>query len=559
MLKRYTLTGDIDLAYEKRWFEDRDDFDWEQFVQTYSLGLSGYVLDPRIVYFSTKGYFTHQQVIDDDSSTFTGGYAQLTLFSKVLNRGFMNFVPKPINFWYSTYDSDDIKQNNYGIGLVYSRRGDAIKLFSREGIISVGPYKERRYVNNNNNNNNNNNSKGFKIAFPELAFDYNRYETEYKNRDNGDLDKDYYSFRLFSMGTENRLTFEYDYEKYSNTYEYDRNFIYAEHSFSKGTASGRGNVNMYNRYSYSNNELGSRTVTRNRFSHGTSWVERFGNMDENYRITEDINYIDREDSGSYAARLDLSLNKRIGSNLMDSVSVFGGYGDGDDVAERYDVGLSNLLTLYLPRLSKIYQGLTLVNTESGVDYGFVLGYEKSTRLLYATAYSYNVNNHDDLSSSVHRVFGQVSGPMARNISFFTEGDYRVSHTDDNVDPTDTLLAGYRLDIYWNFPRGNIGIGGIYQYLQIENSVSDDGSVKTVNGNAAYHFTRKLYATVLARWKEDINDIKETLIQSRLTWRIRKWELSVEYDYHELEGSVGEGVDHRFLTRLRRSFGKNFYF
>lgn len=92
----YTLHGDVTLIYERKWSSgDREATD--TFTHSYNLGLSGFVVDPRLVTFEINPTFRQEINKPGDTFNFYGLNFRTNILNKPARRGFLKISPSPFS------------------------------------------------------------------------------------------------------------------------------------------------------------------------------------------------------------------------------------------------------------------------------------------------------------------------------------------------------------------------------------------------------------------------------------------------------------------------------
>jgi hypothetical protein len=127
--EHFMLHFSVGLKYSTSGENTSDLFkDNSTFTQNYSLGMDGYVLDPRLMAFSASTTFRHESIsVPETKNVSTGGFNLNVSFINRLDRNkglkLWKYMPAPISMNYSYYDYGSSTVTSFNLFTLYSMPG----------------------------------------------------------------------------------------------------------------------------------------------------------------------------------------------------------------------------------------------------------------------------------------------------------------------------------------------------------------------------------------------------------------------------------------------------
>lgn len=534
--KRYSLRGDINLSYERRWYSEGES--QSEITHSYMLGLSGYIYDPRLILFDLAGTFTQRIPSLYDSTTMKGIHLTTVFLSspKIRARGVMKYIPKPITLRYSHYTSEDYTFTGYGFSLVY-KRPERFRLFYKGRVLYfLEPYTRRNGA-----------DLGGGIPFPTFYLDYDvyNYRTGSSSSESSMLN---FRGELVDKNSLHRFSYEH-YTQNANNASSKRDRISLDADYKFYNIETKRRFEIYNRAQY--DTFNSESIL-NMSSMGV-WAKPIGKYD-NIMFSGGINYSKSEEA-FYGANISSSYSKRFSQRLTDTFGASVSYGKGGG-GSIHSERVLNTLDYDLSRILRLSNGVYLGVTENGAEYGGAISFSTKTRISTTAGYSIDVTNPEEGRRIQHRFSLNAGGPLWRRLSFSSYITYTMSNipSADNPYSEDTLSTG--VNFYYPFIKSSISFGGNYYETS-----KKDGTVaktKTTILNALYSriLSRRAMFNVSAIWIKEEPGEKRLELRPRLTWRYRKLFVNVEYDLIKI-GENGDTTSHRFFVSVTRTFGITF--
>lgn len=525
--RRYTLSGSMELSYERKWVDGRDAVA-ETFRQDYNLKLSGFIVDPRLVMFDISGDLTDTNRRGSGSdSTLTGLNLNVTLISSFPKKWlrYWMFIPNPIRLNYSTY-SGDYDSTNFGISMEHTK--PAI-LTPKKGRLT------RETVDTG-------------IPFPRTYLDYNRYifETE-KYSSTVDI------FSIRSSIVKGIYNYKILYENHdqTGTTKYNRSLLRFEPDYRFYDYKAR-------RFFGIRNTLRMQEINEKKTIDVGTKLSWYKLMDrDSLRLSGDAIYSsvsdDSDSQDIYNTSASAVYLKTFSSALRNSASLSLGFGKSD-LRDTYFTRVSDTVTADISRIFRVQgQFLAGVNQE-GDNYGIGASLSTKTALNTTTSYSLESRSTEDGKLLSHTVRLSASAPITRNLSFKGHAQYLHRDVSKNIDPYSSEYLSSFGSLFLRFERTSLTLSCNYSMVQQENGATTRSSITTFNATLSRLLTRDVFFNVFSTWSRDSDDKKTLELRPRLSWRRVNASLNLEYDYRRISDSGGDDTaSHRFFLRFVRRF------
>ena len=555
---KYSLTGDINLHYERTWMSEGFDTS-DQFIHSYHLKLSSYISDPRLIQYDIDGMF-NQELNNParDLTTYGIGF-NVTFLNTPTIKGPLGYLPRPINVRYSYQtDSEHNTFTNYGISMMY-KKPEKYKLFYKGRLFYQ--LDERQGQNNINNlsnnvnsnaNGNNNQARTQGIPFPVFYFDYDVNKYTIADRD---VDTSHLNFRADLVGPTYDYRFQYlrdtwdygDLSDSSNRFLLDVNY----HFFDKET---KRRFEIFNRIDYYSQESADDPVIS--FTNSTIWSKPIGNNNfDTLSIGGGLQFVTAAET-SYAANISPVYMKRLSPQITDSVGIAAAYTKTPKEDNYYEYLFNNL---YYD--ASRYLTLTFNTSLGFTKNGSIIaaGISASTKTRIALTAGYDIAQVDTIDGrqTNHNFSMTAAGPLFQRMTFSTSAKYTRSDIPefDNFSTSEdtTQIIG---NIYYPFSRSTLMLEG--QYMKVKRNGTLIEETKTRMLTATYYriITKRILFNLTALWSKTEPGITYYEVKPRLSVVYRQLSLNLEYQYLK-ETDPFDIARHKLLVNLTRSFGLKF--
>jgi hypothetical protein len=569
--KVFRLRGEIDLGYERKW-GDTDES--SEFTHEYTLGLQGFVIDPRLMSFDAEGSF-YQEINDPHGNTdFYEFGTTLSFLNAKPRRGILRHFPQPIRLRFNYYNSEDIEGFRYGISLTYTRP-ERFSFFSKGKIISVekDTWPFLRNLNNlkNTNNNLNNLNAGQigrrrGIPFPVFNLDYDRYTF---TRSNIESDQDRFSIRADTKFRNIDFTAEYQYYSYGGSFdtEEQRLDLRADYLLMEKEKS----LNIFNRLYYVEINEGKNLDLSSR----TNWAKRLGSSLRNSIIVNGGGrYFTSDVSSFYLVDASTSYHKHFSERLLNIITGTVSYGETDE--DIYTVTIQNKVDYQISKILEISNQLSAGINERGPSYQFGIGLNVRTRISAGISYSFlhstlsergrgNISvlspppltsSETDRVTNSHILQLNLSARLLRHMFFTSRNSYRINDVDDGESFQEKLLT-LRGDLFWNISRFRFNLGALYSALEKTGDRVVDTTTTTLHSTVSTMLLRRMYLALRAAYLDSNTGQSSIEINPVMSWSFRRVFFNAEYEMRiTKEDNIDEQeTNHRVFLRLSRRFFK----
>lgn len=571
--KYYLLSGDVGFAYDRRWTDSSEATD--RFHHFYRLGLSGFVVDPRLMTFDLSSNFTQEVPNAGDTLNWYGVSGSFSFLNEQVRRGMLRHFPQPIQLRFAYSKSGEFDSLSYGISLRY-KRPEHLRFFSDGKIVSMVTPLPRAYIdpnlnlnnanlnnnmNNNMNNNNNNNDdanllnannellrqrapRKFEITFPAFYFDYDRTTSTYAGRT---YTSDYLSLRSEAYGANSQYKVEYLYQSTSGDAAFTYHRFTADADFKYDNKLKHQRFESYNRFLllYSDNNDYLSYSTRN------TWQKRLGaSLRDSVYAAAVANIYSADSSldhsvgfsGGYYKHFSERFNNAISFDL--NVSNSGG-------KTIHSESISNTFNYQLLRTLLLTNTVTLGLTEAGADYAFSIGLSSRTRFPVTAAYSLQSSALSDGRRKEHLFSLDISGVLYRDIRFSTRNSYRFSDVEGDTSYNQKVLS-LNADLFWRVSRFDISLGATHSTVRTSNGVNAKSGYTSIRATASTYLRKRLYLTVSSSFTSTEGGDSVFNVSPTLSWYIREVAVLASYEFYRMSGDT-DSTDHRLYLRVSRHF------
>lgn len=598
---RYVLYGVASLEYEKDWVFNSD-FSNEHFTQNYQLGITGPVIDPRLITFDINGTLTDSS--GDVDSEIKGFNATLRLlnfgFIKSGRYDYLNYLPRPIVLRYSRYDGDNFKNTSYGISTSYYLPFN-IKLFGNGELISfrsIFAQPQRMKFNQqvgqndrdnangnangntgNANGNTNGNAKdnqqqvqqvkkvpyeGINIPFPVINFDFDR--------------------NIYTSGEDKTISTSYDTRMRFGGRKYDYTVGYFV------------NLNEDSRYLYDRKQENFTIDTRNELH---SWIFENNFRQEKIKEMSEINSISLNSrlsryfqpnpetyfglslGGSYSKSetttgssesesisAGATLGKRLSSYLQSGTSLFVNYQETSNSSEDnksfYSINVQETLSY------TGYRGLLLTASANGgysdeaVPYGVSVGFitTKWRRLSLGGNYQYdrNINKENYTITQKHQLRYNASAILRQNMSINAGVTNSIALVNDKYNDISYSERTNSLDIglRWFYRKHSFDISGFVTRSATTNPATSTPESEIYGYRIFYNTSflpRTLYSIFFTHDFDKTNNKSVDDLKTAFSWYYGKVIFTADYEIKNTKDSQTDITEYRIFLKISRYFRK----
>lgn len=578
--KRYTFRGEIGLTYEKKWTEQRDtDSDSERFTHKYGLGLSGFVIDPRLMTFDIDTAFSQEKYRPGDDSDSYGFDTSLSMLNKPARRGFFSHFPRPIELTFSTYETGNSRSSSYGISLGYD-------LFEKVRIHRQFQQqqqqqqfrRQQQIMQQNRENNNSQQSQGsgqgqintkmkkkiFPLLLPIMYADYNNYS--YSSVDSSrsiEVDSEFLDIRLVDRNYKTDFQSEYIYKKTEGVTKSESHYLITEANYRNYLKEKKERIESFNRLDL--RDIDTRKALE--LSSRNTWSKSLGkNLKDKLAISGGGSYFNSNDLATpenykLVARSEYTKNF---IKMWNRSSADLNYGDSG-VDEIYFARFSNETNYDLSKRHSLNGRLSVGRNELGELYGAGAGIWVQTFIRIMPRYDFTRVAASEGKTTNNDFSLDLDGRIAKNLTFNSRNFYIIREVSGSA-PFKEKALNLRADFFWTLSFMNINLGATrVETKKNERDARISGSglgvvstgeevdleVTSIYANLSTPLSRSAFLNFRASYTEDRE--KETFeINPIITWHRRRISLTAEYEFRKISGET-DRTDHRIYMRLTRSF------
>ena len=537
--REYRLYGNLILSYDRAWSSNRETI--QQTTYSLNLGLSGFVIDPRLIAFDVNGLFSYLDTNNRGSSTVEGISTKLTFLQERPRAGVLRYLPQPIELRYSYYSYEDSTSQNYGLSMSYLLSG--IKEWNIPAVATP-------------NNNQNSGQRSGKqswysaLARPDIYFDFNRYELT------NDFRKTVYD-RL-NLRAEAR----------SEYVEYFAEYIYEKGDYDHVTSKTQllefqANVHRYWKESASRLESYNTLFFEKRgtekivsFYDHTSFIKNLGpELRDSVIINGGGRYLSRDNDTEYALVLDAAYSKFFSDRFSNTAIGTLAYTD-TKVERQHAATVKDIFQYNLSYNLSVLGQVTAGVTNDGSLYGLNIATPFRTRLVITPGYELYGSDIGDEKRTINTFSLNLAGPLIRNMSFSSQNYYRITEIDDRLSTSKDKTLSLMANILWLVSRFSLSVGATYLDTTIDEPFQAVPSrvpeikrtYTTIYANASTYLTRRLLFNVLAYYQKEKHGVATTTVTPILTWQWRRITLTARYMLRIQDNTPN---DHRIFLRLTR--------
>ncbi len=544
--RTFRLNGDLTLFYDRFWGSERDAID--RFAYSLNMNFQGFVVDPRLIQVNLHGNFT-QDFREEGTSTMDGFGAIVRFLTEPPRKGVLRFFPQPIELRYAYYSYEQGDSQEYGISMSYRL---------------AKPKNGNGRLLNNGNGNGNGNGKEKKftwISLPNLYLDYNRYET---TTESNKYVNDRLDLRAEAFREHMDLSAEYLYYKNTLNGDVSAKTQYLEfqanyHQYWKETATRLDSTNIL----YFEKTLDRKTVS---FMDRTYWVKNFGlDLRDSAVVSGGGRYFDNETNKEYGLDLSASYGKFFSERFNTYTTAGADYLKNDEdtqVGEQAQFNMQYRLSNIFTLTGQANAG----NRDDGTFYGFNVGLLSRKLISINPAYEYRHGDFESEKTTVNTFYLNLSAPLFRRMSFFSQNYYRIIDTTDNAASSKEKTLNLQGNLYWTISRYTISVGASHIRTTFSGDETGDiltGTVHrgdgkitltTINANLSTYLARGTMLNVYAYYQKEKDAPALKSISPTLTWQWRQITLTARYIFNSRGDSRN---DHRLFLRLTRRFDSIF--
>ncbi len=590
---KYVLYGVASLEYEKEWVSDSN-ISEDYFTQNYQLGITGPIIDPRLVTFDINGTFTDRS--SDINSSLKGFNATLRLLNfglvKKERYNYLNYLPRPVVLRYSRYDGSNFESTSYGISTGYYLPFN-INLFGGNRLLSFRSIfaqpqrlKFNQQINSSQNENANGNAngnananngqqqsqqikkipyEGINIPFPVINFDFDR--NIYKSEDYKTVTTVYdtrmrfgskkYEYTLgyfFSLNEDSRNP----YDREQNVFTIDtKNKLSAwvlENRFRKEKTA---EINTFNSHS-----LDTRLYRYFQKDLDTSYSLSFGG---GYRQTE--GYTGNSESKNIGAGG--TMSKKLSPYLRSNTGLFINYQEtsnnsSDNRDSTYNLNISETLNY------SGFRGILFTGSLNGgysdevVPYGASLGFitTKWRRLNLSGHYQYDAfkDKDNDTYTQKHQLRYNASAMLRQNMSINAGVTNSIALIDDKYHDISysERTQGFDLHLKWFYRRHNIDISGNITRTTTTNPATSTPESNIYGYRILYNTSfirRTLYSIYFTQDIDKTNDKSVADLKTAFSWYYGKFMFTADYELKNTKDNQSDVTEHRIFLKVSRYFRK----
>lgn len=556
----YMLHGDVTLIYERNWSSEGESRD--SFTHSYNLGLSGFVIDRRLMTFDINPTFRQEINSPGDTLNSYGLNVRVNVLNKPARRGFFRNFPQPIQLRFSYFKTTDIKTLNYGLSLAFdifeakrihrdlrAQQEETLKK-EQEGQEEgqdqeKGQQEQQRQQGQQ--------QQGRKralpvrgsskwIPLPVFYLDYDRYSY---SAGEFNATTDHINLRALDNNIKREYRFEYDFYRYGGTGGFITQYLDLEANY-RFFWKDIERVEVLNRLLLT--DYSDRTTFN--LSNRTSWFKRLGpDSRDNLTVTGGGNYIQSDSGSNYNIGGSVIYSKFFSERFRNMVSGSVGYGKSD-TENIYTISASNGLEYSISRFLTFYKRVTLTQTELGTNFLGNVGLSVRSFIIVSPSYEYSTTAEIAGRETYHKFNFDFSGRLLRRIGFTSQNYYKITNF-SGLEPYNEETISLRGDIYLNLWRLNINIGANSIRVKKTDGEQVDIGLTTIYSNISSFLSRRMFLTMSSYYQIEKDGKKLLSIKPVLTWSYRLITLNAEYELRK----SNDLTDHRILIRLTRNFSR----
>lgn len=596
---RYRLYGVASLEYERSWFNDQSSS--EAFTQHYTLGISGPLLDPRLIIFSLRGDFMDRNgdIYDHESRAL---YLRVSLLNYRYARGknfqFLNYLPRPININYSVSESDSSRTTTFGISTSYYLPV-YIAFFSDGKIVQIKSLYEapqrlkfNQQVSNQNNEANGNANgnanananengntnqvqqqkkakekyEGIRIPFPYINLDFDRTISESPYSSSSTT---WYSTRARWSGPKYDYNIDYNIST-SKRYLDDKKEDGERETLEVKTR------NLLKGFTV-NNELRLTQVDEKevyRETYLNSNIYRYFTKNQTvYHVSLNGDYSERDSADtktiSYTLQGGLSVSTPLTPLLTSTTGVNANYKvhEESDYEKKdfYSISLSEGLSYRGFRGIILGGGLSGGYSEGAATFGANIGYQttKWKELILSGEFKYNRYISESITGDEKNIIdsydfsNRLTYYPVRNLSLNLGVRYSIINVED-ANPYSQRGTGLNGGLSWYYKKQRVDLTGYISrsYINNEDINIEDSESKTQGYQITHSVQPSRRTYLLSRFIYD-RDIENNVVSkdfsTNFSWFYGKVTFSASYSWRETERGAEKAEEQRIYFKISRYF------
>lgn len=551
----YMLHGDVTLMYERNWSSEGESRD--SFTHSYNLGLSGFIIDQRLMTFEINPTFRQEIHSPGDTINSYGLTLRMNFLNKPARRGFFQNFPQPIQLHFSYFKTTYLNTINYGLSLAFdvleSKRIHRDLRAQKEELQREekgGQQKGQQQGQEGQEQQQGAKKKGLELRsapskwtpLPVFYLDYDRYS--YKTNE-FTATTDHINLRALDNNIKREYRFEYDLYRYAGLGGFTTQYLDLEANY-------RFFWKDIERVEILNRMLLTDYSDRTNFSlsNRTSWFKRLGtDLKDNMNISGGGNYNQSGSTTNYNLGGSITYSKYFSERFRDMVSGSVGYGRSDEDTI-YTIGASNGIDYDISRFLRFSNRVSLTQTELGSNFLGHIGFTVISFILITPSYEFSTTAETDGRRTYHKFNFDFSGRVFRRMGFTSQNYYKITNF-TGLEPYNEHALSLRGDIYLNLWRLNINLGANSIQVRKTDGEKVEIGLTTIYSNISTFLSRRVYLTINSYYQIEKKGKRLLSIRPILTWSYRLINLTAEYELRKTE----DITDHRLLVRLIRNFNR----
>jgi hypothetical protein len=547
--REYRLYGSLMLSYDRAWRSNSEVF--ERTTYSLNLGLSGFIIDPRLIAFDVNGLFSQSFASNADTNTVDGISAKLTFLGERPRVGPLRYFPQPIELRYSYFSYENFTSQNYGISMSYQLSG------LKELNVRSAPD-----ANNKQNTGQNNGQQVSKqpwyvlLARPDFYFDYDRHEGR---NSVGTTTYDRLDLRADARSEHLDYFAEYRYEKSNfETIPSKTQLLEFQVNFHRYWKESSTRLESYNTLFFE--KRGTEDTVS--FFDQTSFVKNMGpDLRDSVVINGGGRYFSRNNSTEYGLNLDAGYNKFFSERFSNSALGILTY-ISTETERRHAGTVKDIFQYNFSNYLSVIGQTTAGRADNGSVYGLGISFPFRARFAITPGYDfYYASDTDDEKRKlkINTFSLDLAGPLLRNMSFSSQNYYRITDIDEGISSSKNKTLSLMANVFWLIERFNFSVGATYLDTTVGErfgtGISHLPEAKrtytTIYANAYAYLTRQLLLNVMVYYQKEKQGGATTSITPLLTWQWRRVSASAQYTLNIRENSE---TDHRIFLRVTRQLG-----
>ena len=542
-LRRYFLTGDVQLIYNRSWGDVDKNYD---FTHRYHLSLSSFILDPRLISYKLSGAFaqTIYRYAKKNNNYELG--LRIRLLSRRPRRTWLSKIPQPIGLSFYRSHSRNYTYDEYNLNMVYSRP-EKLRFFYKGRVVTLSGRRRwsiwRRKKNEK--------PPLFQIHFPRFYMDYTyRKYTSVSTSNNQNV-----SLRAETSGDNFYLRTSYSYYQQNSKGE-----TYSEQRFSIDNSITPVRK-MYTSLDIDNGLEYAETEDQQFYSvnNKITYHRRLGEKHKDYlRLQINSFYNDTTKiSPSYGSYFIGDYSVNITPSLNDLVNVNLKY-NRDSNGTNFAKLISNRISYRATKTISLSHQLSLSHDKNGI--GVSNGISTFFNIKYPVSLNYNYSHRKskDGSTVSHNGNITISGFLSR-VRFYTVLSAGITNNKGD-NPFKLKNMSFMLNLNTSILNNYVSLSFNHKIIRTDNYTLSNTLVQkitTLDGYLTRYLMKGMILTVRGNYFMDNLQNKRLFIQPYLTFYIRKMIINAQYTFTESWQTGTKQMNHKIYVRLTRRFYRFF--